>query len=285
MWKPLTLAASVLLAPAGALAADGERPDDAPPAALAVSSMPTIEAAPSSALDAVRATQAGAAARGSMTPAAQGRFAGPVLTASSLRIAHAARPDIFGTTALALGSTPFDARLRDTLAASDLGAAQKVARSLRALDRYDAILAANAFVNAKVAFLSDAAAHGTEDRWSDAAETLERGTGDCEDYAIAKLQLLRAAGFDAQDLHFVILKDIVRRADHAVLVVRHEDRFLVLDNGTDALLDSDAVRDYQPVFSFANGKAWTHGYAKPAPAAQPIFAMTRLTPTLRVASL
>lgn len=279
MWKPLALAAAVLLAPASADAMPNEQHRDAPPAALATSALPSVNRAATSALDAVLARQGGQRA-GSIASVA---MRVPITASAFPRLAHAARPDIFGSIALSLASTPFDARVRESLEATALGEADKVAHSLRRLDRYDAILAANAFVNSKVAFVSDDHAHGSPDRWSAAAETLRRGTGDCEDYAIAKLQLLRAAGFDAADLHFVILKDLARRADHAVLVVRHEDRFLVLDNGTDRLLDSDAVRDYRPVFTFSGNRAWTHGYAKSRVA--PLFAPTRLTPDLRVASL
>ena len=43
----------------------------------------------------------------------------------------------------------------------------------------------------------------------------------------------------------------MRRADHAVLVVRADDHMYVLDNGTDELLDSEAIA--------ATG-TWTHGY-------------------------
>ena len=38
---------------------------------------------------------------------------------------------------------------------------------------------------------------------------MRRGRGDCEDYAIAKLQMLRAAGFEDRDLYLVIAKDLI----------------------------------------------------------------------------
>ena len=44
-----------------------------------------------------------------------------------------------------------------------------------------------------------------------------------------------------KDLYLVVLKDLSRRADHAVLVVRAAGRFLVLDNGTDRIVDSADV--------------------------------------------
>jgi len=53
-----------------------------------------------------------------------------------------------------------------------------------------------------------------------------------------------------------------RRADHAVLVVRAAGRFLVLDNGTDRIVDSSDVQDYKPVLTFTAGHAYTHGYRR-----------------------
>ena len=65
---------------------------------------------------------------------------------------------------------------------------------------------------------------GVADRWSAADDTLARGRGDCEDYALAKLAMLRRAGFADRDLYLVLVKDLARRADHAVLVVRSDGK-------------------------------------------------------------
>jgi predicted transglutaminase-like cysteine proteinase len=95
-----------------------------------------------------------------------------------------------------------------------------------------------------------------------------RGRGDCEDYAIAKLQMLRAAGFADRDLYLVIAKDLVRRSDHALLVVRADGRLLVLDNGTDRILDAQDAGDYRPVLTYSATAAWTHGYRRLVPPMQ-----------------
>jgi transglutaminase-like putative cysteine protease len=98
------------------------------------------------------------------------------------------------------------------------------------------------------------------------SETLSHGRGDCEDFAIAKRAMLRAAGVPERDLYLVVLKDLSRRADHAVLVVRAGGRFLVLDNGTDRIVDSADVADYKPMLTFAaDGKSFTHGYRRDVP--------------------
>jgi hypothetical protein len=74
------------------------------------------------------------------------------------------------------------------------------------------------------------------------------------------MQMLRSAGLSERDLYLVIVRDLVRRADHAVLVARAEGRMLLLDDGTDEVLDTYRVADYRPVLTFASYGEWTHGY-------------------------
>jgi predicted transglutaminase-like cysteine proteinase len=170
------------------------------------------------------------------------------------------RPDVFGSVALKVRSTRLDWRWRKVERAGLSGAAARYAETLADLDAVERLQAVNNYVNGRVEFMDDSRQYGRADVWSAAADTLQRGRGDCEDYAIAKLQMLRRAGVADRDLYLVIVKDLVTRADHAVLVVRAAGRMHVLDNGTDKLLDSEAIRDYRPVLTFASGGTWTHGY-------------------------
>jgi hypothetical protein len=39
---------------------------------------------------------------------------------------------------------------------------------------------------------------------------------------------------------------------------------VVLDNGTDEMLDTDRVSDYRPILTFASYGEWTHGYRVPS---------------------
>jgi predicted transglutaminase-like cysteine proteinase len=175
------------------------------------------------------------------------------------------RPDVFGSVALSVGRTALDHRWRKVARQGIGGSAGAYAASLRGLGPLARVEAVNRYVNGRVQFVDDSRQYGREDHWVAASETLRRGRGDCEDYAIAKLQMLRAAGVPDRDLYLVIAKDLVRRADHALLVVRAGDRMVVLDNGTDRLLDADDVGDYRPILTFAATGAWTHGYRRPAP--------------------
>ena len=205
----------------------------------------------------------------------------PVLRDTGMRSAAAStgRPDVFGSVALTLRRTPLDRKWSKVARAGVTGAAASFAASLREDDELDRIEAVNRYVNRRVHFVDDSRQYGRQDLWTAASETLRRGRGDCEDYAIAKLQMLRAAGVSEGDLYLVIVKDLVRRADHAVLVVRSDGRFLVLDNGTDAVLNAESIRDYRPVLTFASKGAWTHGYRRePSPMVLASASIAPLTP-------
>lgn len=176
------------------------------------------------------------------------------------------RPDIFNSVALAIGRSPLDARWNQVSGAGVGGNAGAYAASLRGQDVLAKLEAVNGYVNARVRFVDDRVQFGVADRWQVPADTLTRGRGDCEDFALAKRAMLRSAGVPDKDLYLVVLKDLSRRADHAVLVVRAAGRFLVLDNGTDRIVDSSDVADYKPMITFAAaGRSYTHGYRRDVP--------------------
>lgn len=168
-------------------------------------------------------------------------------------------PDLFGSEAIRIGKTALDAKWR-TIADVRLGKGPWSPLVAHASgDALQELAVVNRWVNHQVRFADDA--HG--DRWSNAAQTLRQHQGDCEDYAIAKMQILRAMGFAENDLYLVIARDLVRRADHALLAVKVNDRFVVLDSGTDSLLDGTVPQDYRPIFTFSGNRTWIHGYKAP----------------------
>ena len=182
------------------------------------------------------------------------------------RSASLDRPDIFNSVALPIARSSLDRRWNRVGSATVAGRPALYASRLRAFSERTRIETINAYVNSRILFVDDSRQFGVSDRWSPAAETLARGRGDCEDFALAKMAMLRRAGLAERDLYFVVLKDVARRADHAVLVVRSEGRFLVLDNGTDRLIDSADMPDYRPILTFSAGQRFTHGYRRAIPA-------------------
>ena len=258
-WLPAT-AAALLFIPATASA------QSAPASAgsLAWSKSEAILGAPS-ALQAILAQQ-GAPRRSPVAVVAPASYSAPRMAAAVVRRRPSGegilsgQPDVFGSVALRVGHTPLDARWQSVERAAVTGSAARFAQTVKGATPLRQLEAVNWYVNRRVRFEDDSRRFGRADVWSTANDTLRSGRGDCEDYAIAKMQMLRSAGFSDRDLYLVVLKDLVRRADHAVLVARASGRMVVLDNGTDELLDTNGISDYRPILTFATYGEWTHGY-------------------------
>ena len=113
----------------------------------------------------------------------------------------------------------------------------------------------NRAINMSIKPVSDWAQYGDSDYWASPLQTLASGTGDCEDYAIVKYVALREVGIDADDLRLVIVQDDKRRTEHAVLAVRYEQKWLILDNLTMAIITAEDVRAYRPLFALNSASA------------------------------
>jgi predicted transglutaminase-like cysteine proteinase len=101
----------------------------------------------------------------------------------------------------------------------------------------------NRAVDQAISPMSDEKQWGVADHWSDPLETLQSSRGDCEDYAIVKYAALLKAGLPAKDVKIVVLKTAFPREDHAVVAVRADDQWLILDNRTLTLVrDTDMIR-------------------------------------------
>lgn len=118
----------------------------------------------------------------------------------------------------------------------------------------------NRWANQRIRYVEDKDAFGKADYWAGARTTLQMRLGDCEDIALVKMQLLAAAGVRREDMFLTIARDLARKADHAVLVVRMGEGYYLLDNSVDRVLDASASYDYRPVVSFNNKTSWLHGY-------------------------
>ena len=112
----------------------------------------------------------------------------------------------------------------------------------------------NMWVNWHVRYQDD----GPDDQWADALSTLRRGYGDCEDFALAKMALLSELGVSPDAMFLILLKDR-RNVDHAVLAVRDNGAFYILDNRTDRLRLAGDATDYTPIVGYSGSFAWTYG--------------------------
>lgn len=104
-------------------------------------------------------------------------------------------------------------------------------------------------VNANVRYTGDYAQHGVPDLWSAPLATLASGRGDCEDYAVLKYAVLRDAGVSPDDMRLVLLRDSQTREDHAVLSVRDDGRWYILDNRRLGFYEDRELPHYLPLFA------------------------------------
>lgn len=173
-------------------------------------------------------------------------------------------------------SAVFDACLREEMrCVSEL---QKRSRAIAASGgpegmgageaRRFAIRAVNRAVNAAIRYQTDAAAWGSEDYWAAPQETMARGVGDCEDYALLKLAILSALGVPEEDMTVVVVKDLARGIGHAVLAVKADESYDVLDNLTDAVRRDADISTYVPLYSIGPAGAWIHGKRRAVPLLQ-----------------
>ena len=174
--------------------------------------------------------------------------------------------DFLASRRLAVRKTGFDAQWnrvrRGTISAGLAGGANGLGGGSpgQATLGHSMIAAVNSWANAKIRYFEDRQLYGQADYWADAKTTLRRRAGDCEDIAIAKMALLAGAGVRREDMYLTIARDLARNADHALLVVKADGKFWLLDNNTNVLADASAANDYRPILSYSAGGKWLHGY-------------------------
>ncbi len=116
----------------------------------------------------------------------------------------------------------------------------------------------NDFFNQNITFDDDANVWLLPDYWATPLETIGRGRGDCEDFAIAKYFSLRLSGVALNKLRLVYVKAKLSTAGgdvlqaHMVLAyyARPTAEPLVLDNLQSAIRPASQRSDLAPVFSF-----------------------------------
>src|SRR5215813_3933434 len=113
----------------------------------------------------------------------------------------------------------------------------------------------NRAVNMNIRAANDWSQYGDTDYWASPLQTLDSEAGDCEDYAVVKYVALRELGVSADDLRIVIVQDSKRLIEHAVVTVRYEQKWLILDNRTMAILSTEDARNYLPLFALNSTQA------------------------------
>jgi predicted transglutaminase-like cysteine proteinase len=176
----------------------------------------------------------------------------------ALILARPASPDAFGTVAVNAGVTMYDARFR-RVASTDARdpLVMRLAAGAANLDPIGKLRLVQQEISQAVHWSHDLDNMGVADFWANAGETLRRGTGDAEDIAIAKMQVLKAAGFDPKDLYISIGRHSSRGA-HILLLARTAGGFFALDDKDGMLLASQDTK-FTPIMTIGQGMSWVHG--------------------------
>lgn len=175
--------------------------------------------------------------------------------------------DFLGSKRLPVRRTTFD-KAWNRVRSAGLGrmTASEISRGLSSPSQFALLSAVNAWTNAKVRYVEDSVLYGKADYWANAGSTLRRRAGDCEDIAIVKMQVLAALGIDRSSMYLTIARDLVRNADHALLIVKLDGKSWLLDNATNEPIDARGSNDYRPIMSFSTSQSWLHGYGAPTTA-------------------
>ena len=118
------------------------------------------------------------------------------------------------------------------------------------------IEAVNSLVN-RYPYIPSAANWSEPNYWETPFEFLSK-SGQCQDYAIAKFMLLRAAGVPNDLLRVVVLRDRRLGLDHAVMVAYVDGEALMLDNQIPDVVPVAGIRHYQPYYSINETGWWLH---------------------------
>jgi len=175
-----------------------------------------------------------------------------------LILSRPSSPDVFGTVALNAGVTFYDARFRRVAAADARDPlVQRLAAGAANLDPVGKLRLVQQEISQQVRWMHDLDNMGVSDFWANAGETLHRGTGDSEDIAIAKMQVLKAAGFDPKDLYISIGRHSTRGA-HILLLARTASGWFSLDD-REGMQPAGQNRRFTPVMTLGQGMSWIHG--------------------------
>lgn len=183
--------------------------------------------------------------------------------ASQFVAMSADRDSELGTRAIAIKRTRFDDRwdrVRRPPPAHLMRQQLSHANATGRIDEAELLARVNAWVNREITYRGDDQNYRRSDFWATAQQTLALRSGDCEDFAILKMHMLRAAGIDPARMKLVLLRDLAANADHAFLLVQTDSGKFVLDNTTDRVYDGSQAVAVRPVLSFSENRRWVHAY-------------------------
>lgn len=121
----------------------------------------------------------------------------------------------------------------------------------------------NRFFNQQVRYVEDIDLWDEVDYWATPVQSLIKGAGDCEDYAVAKYFSLRRMGIPSDKLRITYVKALRQNRAHMVLTYYSSPQAqpLILDSLMDAIKPASQRTDLLPVYAFNGEGLWLTGAA------------------------
>ncbi|MCX7208142.1 MAG: transglutaminase-like cysteine peptidase [Proteobacteria bacterium] len=148
---------------------------------------------------------------------------------------------------------------------------QSLINEARNASEPDKLKRVNDFFNRRVQFGDDQTIWNAADYWATPLETIGKGAGDCEDFAIVKYFSLKELGVAKEKLRLTYVKAKIGSASsnisqaHMVLTyyATTDAEPLVLDNLLNDIRPASRRPDLTPVFSFNSDGIFTGAAAQP----------------------
>jgi predicted transglutaminase-like cysteine proteinase len=126
---------------------------------------------------------------------------------------------------------------------------QRIVQEVASKSGLGMLTAVNDLVS-QVPYRSDREVYGVSDYWATPVEMFANQGGDCEDHAIAKLMVLKAAGVAEENLHLIVGIDTASGKPHAIAVVDIEGVSYALDSRTNRVTAwSEAGLRFRPLYA------------------------------------
>ncbi len=132
-------------------------------------------------------------------------------------------------------------------------------------DDLEKLESVNRYFNRRIRWVEDPVLWQQDDYWATLLETLAKGAGDCEDFAIAKYVSLLLAGVQEQKLRLTYVR--MQRSPHAqpeahmilAYYAAPAGEPLILDNLDTEIKPASGRPDLTPVYAFNASQLWFRG--------------------------
>lgn len=165
--------------------------------------------------------------------------------------------ELFGTTAFRIAANRFGKDWERARRESTSPRLRNLIRPAENTTREQQLAYVQKTISRLIGWRSDATQWDRHDYWASADETLSRGLGDGEDRAIVKMHALLMLGFSSRDLFLTLGRDRVV-GPQAVLIVRFQNRYLVLDDNGATPYRLEKRPEFTPMLTFGFGASWAH---------------------------